>query len=134
MERSAISTPDNARLQSVWALPEELQQLARDGGADVVVEVIEIFQEDTAARLEKLQEAIRNGNCASIRAEGHALKGSSSQLGAAAMARMCFQMEQMGSSENIAGAAALLAEIQQHFGEVNQAMSKLNLGDASYDG
>jgi HPt (histidine-containing phosphotransfer) domain-containing protein len=134
MERTTTPTHDNARLQSVWTLPEELLQLAQDGGADVVIDVITVFQEDTASRLELLQAAVRKGDCAAIRAEGHALKGSSSQLGAAAMARMCFQMEQMGSSGNIGEAAGLLVQIKQNFAEVSQAMSSLNLGDGSYAG
>ena len=134
MESSAIPARDNARPQSVWTLPEELQQLAREGAADVVADVIAVFQEDTASRLEVLQEAVRNGNCTLIRAEAHALKGSSAQLGVAAMAGLCHQMEQLGSTGNAAEAAGLLAQIQQHFAEVGQAMSSLNLGDAPYVG
>jgi HPt (histidine-containing phosphotransfer) domain-containing protein len=84
--------------------------------------------------LEVLREAVRNGNCNSIRAEAHALKGSSSQLGASAMAGLCFQMEQLGNTQNLSEAARLLAQIEQQFAEVDQAMSDLNLGDAAYDG
>ncbi len=134
MERSTIPAQDNARPQSVWSLPEELQQLALDGGADVVAEVIAVFQEDTASRLDVLREAIRNGNCNVIRAEGHALKGSSAQVGVVDMARMCFQMEQMGSTGNIAEAVRLFAQIEEHFSAVDQAMSNLNWGDPSYGG
>jgi len=134
MERSAISAKDTGRPQIVWTLPDELQQLALDGGADVVADVIAVFQEDTASRLEVLRNAVRNGDCTTIRAEGHAIKGSSSQLGASAMARLCFQMEQMGGSGNIAEAAGLLAQIEQQFAEVSRAMSSLDLGDAAYGG
>jgi HPt (histidine-containing phosphotransfer) domain-containing protein len=121
----------DVRPQSVWTLPEELQQLALDGGADLVADVIAVFQQDSASRLEVLREAIRNQDCKEIRAEGHALKGSSSQLGATEMARLCFQMEQMGKSERIADAAGLLAQIEQHFMELSQAMSNLNWEDSS---
>jgi len=100
----------------------------------VVADVIAVFQEDSASRLQVLREAVRNNDAKAIRAEGHALKGSSSQLGAAEMARMCFQMEQMGHSGNIADAAGLLAQIEQHFAELNQAMSNVNWGDGSYGG
>jgi len=100
----------------------------------VVAEVIAVFREDTASRLEVLREAVRNCDGSLIRAEAHALKGSSSQLGAAAMASMCFQMEQVGASGNFAEAAGLLAQIQKHFAEVGEAMSNLDLGDVSYGG
>jgi HPt (histidine-containing phosphotransfer) domain-containing protein len=133
MESSA-PVHNNARLQSAWTLPEELQQLAQDGGADVVADVIAVFQEDSASRLERLREAVLKGDCAAIRAEGHALKGSSSQLGASTMARMCFQMEQMGTSGDIAEAAGVLAQIEQNFAEVSQAMSNVNWGEVSYGG
>jgi len=130
MESSAIPARDHTQPASVWSLPEELQQLARDGAADVVADVIAVFQEDTASRLEVLGEAVRAGNCSSIRAEAHAIKGSSAQLGAAAMARLCLQMEQVGNTVNVSEAAGLLVQIQQQFAEVGQAMSRLNLGDA----
>lgn len=133
MESSATAH-NNARQQSIWTLPEELRELAQEGGSDVVADVIAVFQEDSAARLVVLREAVRTGDCKAIRAEGHALKGSSSQLGASEMARMCFQMEQMGNTGNIAEAAGLLAQIEQHFAEVAQAMSNVNWGDGSYVG
>jgi HPt (histidine-containing phosphotransfer) domain-containing protein len=129
MKISAFFAHANARPQSIWTLPEELQQLARDGAADLIADVIAVFQKDTASRLEVLREAVRTGNCAAIRAESHALKGSSSQLGASAMARLCFEMEQFGTTGNVAEAAGLLAHVQQHFAELGQAMSNLNLGN-----
>jgi two-component system sensor histidine kinase/response regulator len=134
MESSAVPARDNASPQSVWTLPEELRQLARDGAADVVADIVAVFQEDTASRLEVLQEAVRNGNCTLIRAEAHAIKGSSAQLGVAAMARMCFQLEQVGNTVDVAEAAGLLAQIREHFAEVGQAMSTLKWGDAEYGG
>jgi HPt (histidine-containing phosphotransfer) domain-containing protein len=100
----------------------------------VVADVIAVFQEDSASRLERLREAVRKGDCVAIRAEGHALKGSSSQLGASTMARMCFQMEQMGMSGDIAEAAGVLAQIEQNFAEVSQAMSNVNWGEVTYGG
>ena len=133
MESKAIPAQDTSS-QSAWTLPEELQQLARDGAADVVADVVAVFQEDTAERLERLRAAVHNGDCAAVKAEAHAIKGSSSQLGASAMAKMCFQMEQMGASGNISDAAGVLAQIEQHFVEVAQAMAKLDLGDGSYGG
>jgi HPt (histidine-containing phosphotransfer) domain-containing protein len=134
METRAIPAHDNTRPQPVWTLPEELQQLAQDGGADVVADVIAVYQQDSAARLEVLRAAVRNKDCKAIRAEGHSLKGSSSQLGAAEMAGMCFQMEQMGQSGDIGDAESLLAQIEKHFVELNQAMSNVNWGDVTYGG
>jgi two-component system, sensor histidine kinase and response regulator len=134
METRAIPAQDKTRPEAAWTLPEELQQLAQDGGADVVADVIAVYREDSASRLRVLREAVRNNNAKVIRAEGHALKGSSAQVGAAEMARLCFQMEQMGHSGNTADAAGLLAQIEKHFAEVDQAMSNVNWGDGSYGG
>lgn len=134
METRAVPSQDKVRSQSVWTLPEELQQLAQDGAADMVADVIAVYQEDSAARLKVLREAVRNQDAKAIRAEGHSLKGSSAQLGASEMARLCFQMEQMGHSGNISEAAGVLAQIEAHFAELVQAMSNVNLGEGSYGG
>ena len=129
MESGTFPAQENLAGRSVWTLPEELLQLARDGAGDVVADVIIVFQEDTASRLVNLSNAVRTNNCAQIKAEAHALKGSSSQLGVTEMARMCSEMEQLGISGNLEAAGTLLHRIELHFQEVGKAMSTLRLGD-----
>ena len=130
MEAGAVPAPGDVRQSNVWSLPDELLQLARDGAADVVADVIAVFQADSAARLANLAEAVETGNWKKIHAEAHALKGSSLQMGAEAMASVCLQMEHM-KSENISEAAQSLHRLQGLFAEVEQAMSHLNLEEES---
>jgi len=130
MEARAVPAPGDVREPNVWSLPDELLQLARDGAADVVADVIAIFQVDSAARLANFATAVEAGNWKQIRSEAHALKGSSLQVGAEAMAGVCLQLEHI-KSENPSEAAQLLNRLQGQFAEVEQAMSLLNLEEES---
>jgi HPt (histidine-containing phosphotransfer) domain-containing protein len=130
MEAGAVPAPGDVRQSNVWSLPDELLQLARDGAADLVADVIAVYLADSATRLANLAQAVEAGNWKQIRAEGHALKGSSLQVGAEAMAGICLQLEHM-KSESIPEAAQLLHRLQGIFAEVEQAMSHLNLEEES---
>lgn len=130
MEAGAVPAPGDVRQSNVWSLPDELLQLARDGCADVVADVIAVFQADSATRLANLAGAIEAGNWKQLRAEAHALKGSSLQVGAEAMAAVCLQLEHF-QSENPSLAGQLLHDLQGQFAEVEMAMSQLNLEEES---
>ena len=130
MEARAVPVSGDVREPNAWSLPDELLQLARDGAADVIADVIAVFQADSAARLANLAEAVEACNWKQIRAEAHALKGSSLQVGAEAMAGVCLQLEHI-KSENPSEAAQLLHCLQAQFAEVEQAMAHLNLEEES---
>ncbi len=112
-----------SRSSGEWKLPEELRQLADAGDAAIVVEVLTVFQTDTATRLSTLRSAIAESNLPLIKNQAHSIKGSSSQIGAMGMAALCLRMEQEAMQGQTSSLAALMTELEAGFAEVCRAIT-----------
>lgn len=106
-----------------WTFPEALQQLLCAGEEEFLAELVELFKSQTDSRLRLLREAVENGRFAEARAEAHAIKGASSQLGADRLAAICFEIE-TGAVDGGAEMAALVSEAEFRFEEACRLMPK----------
>jgi len=129
MEQPRISPWENASLPEGWSLPLELLELAREGEIDLVSEVFAIFRSDTGMRLEALGQAIAGADMTVVRKQAHALKGSSGQVGATALAQMCRQMEESAANGNMADVNSLLHRMQAQFEQICCSMASLDLAE-----
>ena len=59
--------------------------------------LIETFTRDSEQRLVSLSAAIDSQDAESLRSTAHSFKGSSSNVGAPALAEFCFHLETMGA-------------------------------------
>ena len=109
-----------------WSMPLELEQIARDGGAELISELFAIFQDDSAARLQALCDAIADHNSDVIRGQAHSLKGSASQIGARPMAALCQQMEGLARAGTVHEQEVLFEEIETSFAQVKERLSALD--------
>ena len=89
---------------------------------DVVIELIDLFVRETLTSLPTLHEAVAEGNAQALHREAHNLKGSCAILGLRQMAAISEELEQMGRSGSIAGAEALLVQLEPQFERVRQAL------------
>ncbi|HWD00194.1 MAG TPA: Hpt domain-containing protein [Candidatus Sulfopaludibacter sp.] len=101
-----------------WPLPEALQQLATDGGAALVIEILDLFVSDTCRRLRSLREALERGDPVRLKAQAHAVKGSAIQVGADSLAALCLELELN------AGPDLLVQEVEVEF----ERLCALHLG------
>lgn len=76
-----------------WDLPETLSRLASEGNSEIVAEVIEAFESDTARRLRLMDDAIAERNWAAARAQAHSIRGAASEVGASSLVDVCMRME-----------------------------------------
>ncbi len=72
---------------------EDLRALDPDDPEGALAEVLEAYLEDAPARTARMAEALDAGDRGRVRAEAHALKGSSRTIGAMATAHACEQVE-----------------------------------------
>lgn len=75
--------------------------------------LVNTYIEDADLRMLRLRSAVDATDTAQVRAEAHALKGSSRNLGANPLGELFARMEAMGSSGEISGAGDLLLDIEQ---------------------
>ena len=79
-------------LSPVWALTEELREIAEvDTG--IIEELVSLFLDDSAVRLQTLTSACALHDFKIIRAQAHSLKGSSLQMGAGGLASLSAALE-----------------------------------------
>ena len=76
-----------------WVLPPQLVELAEFGGPEMVVEILQIFLEDTPKRMAELRAAVESGSAERIRREAHGLKGGCAQIGAHPLAMLAATLE-----------------------------------------
>jgi HPt (histidine-containing phosphotransfer) domain-containing protein len=115
---SRISQPCAA-----WALPETLRQLADDGAAGLILELIEAFRADTVPRLSQMREAIANADAKGLSNAAHAIKGGAQQMGAGAMASICRELELAAMDTPASELVKRLNALEAEFAQVYRAMS-----------
>ena len=107
-----------------WILPEELRELAESGEAGLVEEVLAVFLTDTAERFAAMQQASAAMDRETLRKQGHALKGSSAQVGAMRLADLCKTLEATAPTAAPGDLAAVVADIGREFGKVREKISE----------
>jgi PAS domain S-box-containing protein len=105
------------------ALPEEtagvtkdvalrLEQLEEDYGKPMVLNIVEMFLPDAAARIERIDRAIKQQDFHELEEAAHGLKSGAANLGATEMAQLCERLEQQGELGSIGDAANVLNELK----------------------
>jgi HPt (histidine-containing phosphotransfer) domain-containing protein len=113
--RGATSPIDNSKL-------DDLRMLSDDDGPDILSELIDIFLDDTPARLIELANAVKVGDSEGTMQNGHALKSSCAQLGALQLSEYCDQLEAMGRAGDISAAQPVVAAAQAEFERARAAL------------
>ena len=105
--------------------PQQLNELI-DLMGDDLGNLVDAFLRDSADRLHHLQLALQQQDWDNARRQAHSLKGSSSNLGAVALAQHCQQLEALASQGAAAAStvpAALLA-LQTELATVQQELKQ----------
>jgi CheY-like chemotaxis protein len=101
----------------------ELRQFQGEGQLDIVQELAEAFQFETPPLLQTLRQAVAEGQPEQLKRAAHNLKGSSNNLGARTMAALSAELETIGKSGTIEGAAELVTRLEQEYQRVWQALA-----------
>ena len=107
----ASSSIDRSVLESIRALESE-------DDPNIVVDLIAIYLEDSASRVSEINRTVTIGDPVLIERAAHALRGSSANVGARALAALCAKLERSPGS----AAAQLAARIELKFENVRAAL------------
>jgi signal transduction histidine kinase/FixJ family two-component response regulator len=95
---------------------EGLRELARLGGRDILAELVAKFGERPL--LTSLREALGRGDREALKLIARQLKGSSSNLGAVRLARLCGELEEMAADAGLEACARQIAGIAEEYDRV----------------
>jgi HPt (histidine-containing phosphotransfer) domain-containing protein len=110
---------------AAWELPEALQHLADNGDMDSVNDIMETYMADTAGRLLLLGEAMQKQDRPRLRAQAHAIKGSSEQVGAIEMAAFCLNIELQATEGPLPELIRMVARCDVEFERLRQLWKKI---------
>ena len=86
-----------------------------DGQPDLVVELIDLYFDDTPKKLDAMRHAVEAGETQSLLDAAHNLKGSSSTLGAIHMAAICSEIEEVANGNSARVTNNLLNDAEAQF-------------------
>jgi HPt (histidine-containing phosphotransfer) domain-containing protein len=93
-----------------WSVDTTLEHLG--GDETLLKEVLDIFLAEAPKHMAALRVAVMQGIAATVETTAHTLKGELGYMGIPEISRMAAQLEDMGRSENLAGALPLLAQFE----------------------
>ncbi len=99
-----------------------LKNLQAEGDEGFVREIIELFLEDAAKRIDDLESTLAAGSDADFTRAAHSIKGACANFGATELAKICAQIENLGREGRMAEAAPLLPGLRREFGCVRLAL------------
>jgi HPt (histidine-containing phosphotransfer) domain-containing protein len=100
----------------------ELIDVFGDGAATELAAMVEGFATNAQAQLARARAAAVGGDCATVRAIGHALKGSSANLGAARLSETCGAIEQAAANGVPGGVPELTDQAQAELTRATEAL------------
>ncbi|HKO24523.1 MAG TPA: Hpt domain-containing protein [Chloroflexota bacterium] len=106
----------------VLAALQELEQRSREG---LLAHLITLYLQEVPAQLAALHEAVAHGDAGRVEEVAHGLRGSSAQLGATRMARLCTSLHEDAGTRNLSRAAARVADLTREFSRVQAALEAM---------
>jgi histidine phosphotransfer protein HptB len=84
-----------------------------EGDEDLLLDLIQLFKQESAELMGQLESAIASGDCDSVRKAAHRLKGASASVGGSKIAAAARLLETMGAMKKLIGADDLLAQLRE---------------------
>jgi signal transduction histidine kinase/DNA-binding response OmpR family regulator/HPt (histidine-containing phosphotransfer) domain-containing protein len=81
-------------------------------GADVVQSVVALYVEQAPQRLDAVVRAARDGDAEALRTAAHALRGSSSALGAVEVEGLCAELERLAAAGDLDRVVGLAGQLE----------------------
>ncbi len=117
--------------EAAWA---DLAQLAQQDAREVVTPLIAQLLADLPARLAALREAVVQHDPEALARAAHRLKGDAGLLGVREVAACCTQLERLGRSGTLDGAAELLAALEHAVERARPVLERWVGGAAAHAG
>ena len=91
-----------------------------EGEPDLIVELIDLYLEDTPHRVADIREALAKTDGLSLERAAHGLKGSSASLGAGQVAILCAELELKAHDVSFQEVEAIVTRLEREFERVRQ--------------
>lgn len=107
------------------AVLEELLAFADDGDPELLVDLIQMFLEDSPSKVEAVNEALTVGDFEKAERAAHSLKGSSGNLGARFVQDVCEQLQLSTRNHELETSRQLAPQLEQHYAAAASELEKV---------
>ena len=107
------------------AVLDRLRQLTPPGEPDVMAEVLQLFLDEAPKRIARLRDAWRENAVEDVQRGAHSLKGSSGNIGAAALYAVCREIDEQARAGALSDRSQLLAALDREYAAVADAITQL---------
>lgn len=104
------------------AILQGLRWLSAEGKPGFLDEVVHLYTGETPKLLRAMRDAIAAGDADALGRSAHALKGSSADLGASGLDRLCKEIEEIAQSSALDQAPLRLAALEREYRRVESAL------------
>jgi HPt (histidine-containing phosphotransfer) domain-containing protein len=98
------------------------EEFQSDDETDLVVELIELYLQDTPVKIEAIQQAVGTAQRETLKRAAHSLKGSSGTLGVRQLASICEELEALADDALTPDAKRIVHQLEQEFVRVQAAL------------
>ena len=105
-------------MSSVESLDPSTIAMLKESRADEFKMLVDTYIEDSSSTLQTVRQGFVVQDAETIRLGAHSIKGSSANLGAAALAAICQQLETQSGGNDLSNAEILIAQIEEEFARV----------------
>jgi CheY-like chemotaxis protein len=125
MRKEKLMQPEGKGTPIDYEVLELLQMTLGDDEPGILRELIDAYLEDTPRLLADLRLSVDQSSVDLLTRTAHSLKSSSAQLGALNLSAICQELETNGRTGSLEGAAERIAQIEEEYQRVEQALSKV---------
>jgi histidine phosphotransfer protein HptB len=104
---------------------EAIREVQEAGAPCLVAETVELFLGTTPERMTSLKAAVAAGDARTIRAMGHAIKGSCLLLGLARLGQACEMMERSGAEGTLDSTPLWLDRIESELALATERLARV---------
>lgn len=107
------------------AVLDELLSFADDGDPELLLDLIQMFLDDSPSKVAAVQEGLDNGDFDKAERAAHSLKGSSGNLGARFVQDVCEQLQLSTRSHKLEESKQLAPQLVEHYAAAEQALKQV---------
>jgi HPt (histidine-containing phosphotransfer) domain-containing protein len=96
-----------------------------DGDIELFRELAELFMDDSASLIKRIQDSINSSDSNQLRKSAHTLKGSVSNFSAQKAFDAAFNLENIGQNNNLDNAESAFRELKSEIQNLIEAMKLL---------
>jgi len=99
-----------------------IRELQLPGESDFLTDLIDLYLTDSTLYLDRIKTALEQDDAEALQRAAHTLKGSSSNMGAVMLSRLCADLEALARDRNLQSARLLQPRIEDEYARVWQAL------------